>query len=443
MIDLLIRNADVLTSDPQTMRLVPRQDIVINGTRIEAIAAGGSVDRGQAREVIEAESMMALPGFINAHCHSPMVLFRGLAEDLTVESWFNDYIWRVEANLTPEDVYWGTMLGLVEMIEAGVTTVADHYFYMDEVARAIEQAGTRGALAWAIFSAGVSDPAAGLADSVKFVERWRGAADGRITTWLGPHAPYTCDDDFLRLVAKQARAIDTGVHIHVSETKAQVATSLAQSGRSPIAVVRDTGILEGPTLFAHAAHPYGDDIDIMARAHVGVAHCPKTFVKMASGVAPVNAMRMAGIAVGLGSDGAASNNTYDLLEQMRLAVLLQRHETDSPLTMPIPETLRMAFEDSARAVQLPDLGKLAAGKLADVILLQTTAARMHPMINPLANLVYSAQSSDVDTVICNGKILMRGRQLLTLDKAKIIAEASSRVERLIKRDGAKPIQVYQ
>jgi 5-methylthioadenosine/S-adenosylhomocysteine deaminase len=164
---------------------------------------------------------------------------------------------------------------------------------------------------------------------------------------------------------------------------------------------------------------------------------------MASGVAPVNAMRTAGIAVGLGSDGAASNNTYDLLEQMRLAVLLQRHETDSPLTMPIPETLRMAFEDSARAVQLPDLGKLAVGKLADVILLQTTAARMHPVINPLANLVYSAQSSDVDTVICNGKILMRGRQLLTLDKARIIAEASSRVERLIKRNGAKPIQVYQ
>jgi 5-methylthioadenosine/S-adenosylhomocysteine deaminase len=442
MIDLLIRNANIITPEAGKLVYKPGFDILIRGNRIDAILKSGSVDPSQATLTIAATGMLALPGLINTHCHTAMVVFRGMAEDVTVEQWFNDYIWPAESNLTPEDVYWGTLLGLVEMIEAGVTTVADHYFAMDSVAQAVEEAGTRGALAWAAFSAGVEDPEAQLNRTIEFCERWQNAADGRITTWLGPHSPYTCSEAFLKLVAAEAKRRNLGIHIHVSETARQVKQSLETHGRTPVAILRDAGIFENPTLLAHAAHPAADDIQIMAKANVGVAHCPKTFLRMASGIAPVVKMRSAGINVGIGTDGAASNSTYDILEQMRLAAMMQKHENGDPVAMPINDAFQMAFTDGAQAVQLPDLGALQAGKLADLILLRADSARMQPMLNPMANVLYSAQSGDIDTVICNGKMLMYERQLLTLNKAKIVSEVNARLERLTHRDGDQRIQTY-
>lgn len=442
MLDLLIRNANVITPEAGSVVYMPGQDILIRDNKIEAVMKTGSVDPSQALFTVAATGMIALPGLINTHCHTAMVAFRGLAEDVTVDQWFNDYIWPAEANLTPEDVYWGTLLGLVEMIEAGVTTVADHYFAMDSVAQAIQEAGTRGALAWASFSKGVENPDGPLQTTINFCERWQGEADGRITTWLGPHSPYTCSEAFLKLVAGEAKRHKLGIHIHVSETARQVQQSLEVHGRTPIAVLRDAGIFEVPTLLAHAAHPTDDDIAIMANANVGVAHCPKTFLRMASGIAPVTKMRAAGVKVGIGTDGAASNSTYDILEQLRLAAMLQKHENGDPVSMPISEAFQMALTGGAQVIQNPNLGALQEGKLADIILLRADSARMQPMLNPLANVLYSAQSSDVDTVICNGKVLMYERQLLTLNKAKIVAEVNARVERLTRRDSDQRIQTY-
>ena len=442
MNDLLIRNANIITPEAGKIVYKPGHDILIRGNRIETVMKTGTIDPSTSQFVIGAQGMIALPGLINTHCHTAMAVFRGLAEDVTVEQWFNNYIWPVESNLTPEDVYWATLLGLVEMIEAGVTTVADHYFAMDSVAQAVQEAGVRGALAWAAFSAGVEDPQAQLKTTLDFCDRWQGEADGRITTWVGPHSPYTCSEDFLKVVASEAKRRKLGIHIHVSETARQVQQSLETHGRTPIAVLRDAGIFEVPTLLAHAAHPTDDDIQIMAKANVGVAHCPKTFLRMASGIAPVVKMRAAGVKVGIGTDGAASNSTYDIIEQLRLAAMLQKHENGDPVTMPINDAWQMALVDGAQAVQNPDLGALEPGKLADVILLRTDSARMQPMLNPMANVLYSAQGSDVDTVICNGNVLMYERQLLTLNKAKIVAEINARVERLINRDADQRIQTY-
>ncbi len=443
MLDLLVQNADVISTAPGAVAVRQGHDIAIQGNRIDAILPSGQIDPGRAREVIDAAGMIAMPGLINTHCHTAMVLFRGAGEDVSIERWFNDVVWPLEVNLTPEDVYWGALLGLAEMIEAGVTTVADHYFHMDEVARATEQAGTRANLCWAVFGLGVDAPEAKLRETIEWIERWQGGANGRITAWLGPHAPFTCGEPFLRQVAAQARRLGVGAHIHVSETREQVQSSLERTGKTPFEVVRDAGLFEVPTIVAHAAHPTSGDIQIMARAGAGVAHCPKTFLKLACGIAPVLKMRAAGIPVGIGSDGVVSNNTLDILEQTRLAAMMQKHEHQRAEALPISEALTMACHDGARVLRLDaDLGDLAPGKLADLILIRTDSPHMQPMLNVTANVLYSAQAADVDTVICDGKLLMRGRKLLTLDKAAIIREVRGRVHRLTQRVPGHRLQTY-
>ncbi len=369
-----------------------------------------------------------------------MVLFRGAAEDVSIEEWFNDYIWALETNLTPDDVYWGALLAAVESIESGVTTIADHYFAMDRVAEAIETSGLRGHLAWTMFG---QDSTAELERAGAFAGRWHGAADGRMKVWLGPHAPYTCPPAFLREVAAEARRLGLGCHIHVAETAQQVSASLEQHGASPVRLLEQVGLMETPLLCAHAAHVTQEDIEILAAHDVGVAHCPKTFLKLAAGIAPVTAMLQQGIAVGLGSDGAASNNTLDILEQMRLAAMLQKHMQSDARALPVDTALALATTNGARALgQSSSLGRLSPGYLADIILLRLDGAHMQPLHNPTAALVYAARAGDVDTVIVDGRVLMRERQLRTLDKATIVYEVAKRTERLMRRGHGRRIQAY-
>ena len=228
MVDLLIRGADVLQLQDEEARVLTDHDIALSGNRISAIEADRyTIDPSQAKSVLDASGQVALPGFINTHAHVAMVLWRGMGEDVNIESWFNDYIWHLEANLEPEDVYWGMQLGLLEMIEAGITAVSDHYWHMEYAARAVEKAGTRALLSQAMFGAnGLGQ----IDETAAFAQRWDGAAAGRIRTILGPHAPYTCDDEFLRASAKKAEAIGSGIHIHVAETREQTQASLRSRG---------------------------------------------------------------------------------------------------------------------------------------------------------------------------------------------------------------------
>jgi 5-methylthioadenosine/S-adenosylhomocysteine deaminase len=441
MYDLLIQN--VVAVDPQggLAQALPSHDIAIQSNRIAAVQPAGQIAPQAADEVIDGAGMAALPGLINAHAHIAMVLFRGAAEDVPIETWFNEYIWSMETNLTPDDVFWGAQLAAAEMIESGVTTVADHYFAMDRVAQAIAASGLRGHLAWTMFGHG--DGRAELAQAAVFAREWHGAAAGRIRAWLGPHAPYTCPPDFLRSVAAEARQSQLGCHIHVSETAAQVQASLAQHGVTPIRLLDQLGLLDGPTLCAHATHATIDDIAILAERRAGVAHCPKTFLKLASGIAPVAAMRERGLAVGLGSDGAASNNTLDIWEQMRLAAMLQKHELGDARVLSIPQALSMATCEGARALgQGGALGRLAPGYLADLILVRLDGAHIQPVHDVGAALVYAARASDVDTTIVDGRVLMRGRRLLTLDKAAIVSEVAARAARLGQRGHGRQLQTY-
>lgn len=444
MHNLLIHNCHALVfTEENQPEILLNQDILIDHNIITIITPTNPAHRQQAQEIIDAHGQLALPGLINTHAHVPMVLFRGLAEDVPVGRWFNDFIWPVESNLTDEDVYWGMLLGLVELIEAGVTTVADHYFAMDRVGEAVTAAGTRAALGWAVFGSQGYDA---LDCTAAFVERWQGAADGRITTWMAPHAPYTCDDDFLRATVAHARRLQVGIHIHAAEDRAQTESSLAKRGVTPIQVLESTGILDGRTLIAHGCGILPEDVALLRRYadHVGVAHCPKTYLKLASGLTPIAPLREAGVAIGLGTDGAASNNTLDIWESLRLMALLQKHTAQNPEVMPIDEALAIAFLGSARAVGLADrIGRLAPGYLADLILVDLTGAHHQPLHSVTTSLLYNLRASDVQTVIVNGQLLMRDRHLLTLDKAAIIAQVNHSMVRLAQRVPARRIQTYQ
>ncbi len=441
MHDLIIRNCHALLLTPENEVEIRRhQDLIIDGAKIAGLQP---VDPAlEAREVIDAREMLAMPGLINTHAHVPMVIFRGLAEDVSIERWFNEFMWPLESNLTEDDVYWGMLLGLVEMIEAGVTTVADHYFFMDRAAQAVVEAGTRAALGWAVFGDRGHKTLLKTAD---FAERWHGQADGRITTWLAPHAPYTCDDEFLAASAKHAQRLGLGIHIHAAEEMGQTQASLKKRGLTPIQVLERTGILAGPTIIAHGCGLLPADISLLAnyRDHVGIAHAPKTYLKLGMGLTPIRPLRQAGVPVGLATDGAVSNNTLDILESLRLMAMLQKHEARDPEVLTIPEALTIATRESAAVVGMAgQLGLLAPGYLADLILIDLSGAHHQPLHSLTASLVYNARASDVQTVIVNGRVIMRDRQLLTLDKSEVIKQVGQSMARLAQRIPDRRIQVY-
>jgi 5-methylthioadenosine/S-adenosylhomocysteine deaminase len=444
MYDLIVYNCHVLTiTEAGKPEILHHQDIIVDEGKIVEIQPTDAADTGQAHRVIEAREMLAMPGLINTHSHVPMVIFRGLAEDVPIERWFNEFMWPLESNLTEEDVYWGMLLGLVEMIEGGVTTVADHYFFMDRAAQAVQEAGTRAALGWAVFGDRGYEA---LAETAAFAARWNGQADGRITTWMAPHAPYTCDDEFLKATVEYAQQLGIGIHIHAAEEMGQTQASLAKRGLTPVQVLEETGILEVPTLIAHGCGILPEDVELLQRyrSHVGVAHCPKTYLKLGMGLTPIRPLREAGIAVGLGTDGAVSNNTLDIFESLRLMAMLQKHESRDPELLTLPEALDIALRGSATVVGLSDkIGQLAAGYLADLILVDLSGAHCQPLHSVTASLVYNIRPSDVQTVVVNGQIIMRDRQILTLDKAQIIREVNRSMERLAQRVPDKRIQLYE
>lgn len=438
----LIQNCAVLRQPKaDTIAIEEGQDVLIRGNKIDQIRPTGEIDTTGIDQIFPARGMICLPGMINTHAHIPMVLFRGLAEDVSIARWFNDFIWPLESNLTEEDVYWGAQLALVEMIESGVTTVADHYFYMDQVAEAVQQAGSRALLGWATFS---NQGYEVLQQTADFASRWQGKADGRISTIMAPHAPYTCDDDYLRAAAEHAKQLGIGIHIHASERLFQTQSSLDSRGITPIQVLADTGILEVPTIIAHGCGIISEDIPLLKQAkHVGVAHAPKTYLKLGGDMTPIPMLKAAGIPVGLASDGAASNATLNLFEVLRLMALLQKWIPSDSEQMPIAQALTIAFKGSAAVLGMEQsLGQIEPGFLADLILVDLFGTHHQPLHNPAASLVYNVQPSDIKTVFCNGELLMQNRKLKTLDKAHIVEQVQKSMRRLAERVPEKRIQVY-
>ncbi|MCQ4212299.1 amidohydrolase [Streptomyces longispororuber] len=416
--------------------VVVRDGAVADVTDSAAAAALDAVER------IDARGLVALPGFVNCHTHSPMVALRGLVEDLPEQEWFNDWIWPIESNLTPRVVELGARLACAEMIRGGVTCFADHYFAMDTVARVVEETGLRADLGEAFFTSQGPD---GRAASLDFALTHRGRAGGRITTSLAPHAPYTVTDDDLAATAELAREHRLPVHLHAAENRAQTDTALARHGRTPIETLRRTGLLDVDVLIAHGTGILERDLPALrdAGGRVGVASAPRGYLKFGWDTTPVRSLVDAGVHVGLATDGAASNNTLDVWEAMTLTALVQKRAERDPRWLTARQALRHATLDSARAVGLGDrIGCLAPGRRADLVLVDLSGPHTQPVHDLAATLVHSARSADVRTTIVDGRVLMRDGRLTTVDVPAVAGELSALLPELVERGHGKRIQEY-
>lgn len=424
---ILIKECAVI---PVSGPVIPVGAIVINDDRLDYVGPLKDLPDGwQGGTVIVARDMVALPGLVNSHTHAAMTLLRSYADDLPLKQWLEEKIWPQEEKLDREDIYWGTKLALLEMIRSGTTTFADMYFHMDAVAEAVVAAGLRASLSQGLI--GLQDSNAQcLATGVSLVKEWHGAGDGRVNTLLGPHAPYTCPPGYLLKVAETAAGLGTGLHIHLAETREEVDNVRKQYGDTPVVLADKLGLFELPVLAAHCVHVTTEEISILADKKVGVAHCPESNLKLASGVAPVAAMLAAGVRVAIGTDSAASNNNLDMLAEMRTAALLAKGISDNPTVVPAHQALNMATLHGAVALGLDkEIGSLEAGKKADLILVNKRQPHLMPSHDLEANIVYAARGSDVDTVIVNGKILMAGGEFKTLDAEEIYAEVNKRIKK--------------
>ncbi|MFF8957156.1 amidohydrolase [Streptomyces sp. NPDC014894] len=443
MADLVIDGCTALVHDRHgTVGFSAETSVVIRDGLIAAVIPSREAARTEAAERIDGRGLLAMPGLINCHTHTPMVALRGIAEDLPIDAWFNDWIWPIESHLTDRVVELGAKLACAEMIRGGVTTFADHYFAMDRVAAAVAESGLRANLGWAYFSG--QGPEA-RERSLDFALRARGAADGRITTSLAPHAPYTVDDADLAATAALAAEHGLLVHIHAAESAAQTATSVRRLGRTPIETLRRAGLLDGDLLIAHGTGITEGDLDLLgaARGRIAVATAPRGYLKFAWGPTPLRGLAAAGVPVGLATDGAASNNTLDVWESMTLTALVQKASEGDPTWLTARQALDHATAQSARAVGLGErVGALAPGRAADVILVDLTGPHTRPVHDLAATLVHSARSGDVLTTIVAGRVLMRDRRLLTLDVPEIAAELEAELPALAGRRDGGPIQEY-
>ena len=372
-----------------------------------------------------------MPGLINTHGHAPMVLFRGLGSDLNLMDWLQQYIFPAEAKVvTPAFVRTGTQLAALEMIRSGTTTFADMYYFEEEVARAASEAGLRGVLGETILKfpvPGAKTPEEGLARTERYITQWKGHA--LITPAVAPHALYTLEAATLKACRALADKHQVPLIIHLAETRAEVEAALTLANATPTKYLQGVGLWGPRTLAAHGVWVSPEDMPVLKAAGVAVSHNPESNMKLASGTAPVVDYLAAGVTVGLGTDGAASNNDLDMFEAMRFAAFLQKHARNDPRALPAPAVLDMATREGAVALGLgAQVGSLEVGKRADVIMVDTRGPRQTPMFDPVAHLVYSAHGDDVTTTIVNGKVLMRDRKVLTLNEAAVLADARAAAE---------------
>ena len=426
----VINNLKILTMNSQSEGII-EGSLCLDGDQI--IAVGELPSDFVPDDVIDGSNHLAMPGFINAHTHMGMSLFRNYADDMPLMQWLNDKIWPIEANLTAEDVYYGSLLSMVELIKCGCTTFRDMYFFMNEVAQATEKSGLRANLGLGLV--GVSDPTGRGFDEVrKLYSLWHGKANGRIQIEVAPHAPYTCSDDYLVQATQLALELKCPLHIHLSESQFEVKQSLEQHGKTPIKHMNDLGVFKAKTSGAHCVHLQNDDINIIKENDVSVLYNPSSNLKLGNGFAPVHHLISAGVNVALGTDGASSNNNLNMLEELHLGALINKGIQADPTVLPAYKMLEIATINGARALGIDAItGTLEVGKKADIILFDLKKPHLTPAHDLVAMIVYSASASDISHVFCDGKLLMDNYQLTTLDEREIMKITQVLADQLVKR----------
>ncbi|MBV9864941.1 MAG: amidohydrolase [Abitibacteriaceae bacterium] len=419
--------------------IIEQAAIHIDGSRIVYVGPATAAPPFVADETIGGEHLVAIPGLINVHTHSAMTLLRGYADDMALEPWLQEMIWPFERHLQADDVYWGTLLAICEMIRGGTTCFADMYHFYEHGTHAMIESGIR-ACPSAVLLGFLPEPERRIANGFAFVREFKDAGEGRITPFLGPHSLYTCNREQWAAIIQGAYDLQVPITTHAAETRREVADVTAQWGAGPIETLKSIGALDGPLLAAHCV--YADDRDIAMLAEINavqgngigplrVAHNPTSNLKLASGFAPVPKFLEAGITVGLGPDGTASNNNLNMWEEIHLAALLHKATTGDPTVISAQQALLMATREGAKCLNLEDsIGTLEAGKKADVVLVDFDKPHLYPRHNVVSHLVYAANSADVDTVLVDGKVLLRKTNFTTLDVHQICAQASTRASRL-------------
>ncbi|MCL2842098.1 MAG: amidohydrolase [Oscillospiraceae bacterium] len=421
---ILIDNVQAMFEVPQGGFRVETTSVYIKNGKIASLDGLPEGERFTRR--IDGAGKLLIPGLINCHTHIPMTFLRNAADDLKFHEWLFGRIIPLEKKLEPEDCYWATQLGLMEMLRTGTTCFSDMYFHIDHIARAITDAK-----AYGVLSRGVTSEQC-LREALDEIDRWEGS--DHVNFMLAPHAPYTCDPDYQREIVAEAARLDVGIHTHISESEREVKESWEQHGKSPVTLMDETGILTPRTVAAHCVHLDDRDIETLARRGVHVAHNPVSNLKLANGVAPVPKLRAAGVNVTIGTDGPASNNTMNMFRDLSLTAILHKGVTGDPEMVTADQALEMVWANGARALGLSDsIGKLAVGYRADLALIDLSVPNLQPANDPIRALAYAATGHEVALTMVGGKILYEDGEYPTIDMERVGVE----VEAICRRVGLR------
>jgi len=429
MSELLVSGGQVLRPDAtvETADVLVDQD---SGDILE-VSEPGALD---GDDELDAAGGLVVPGLVNAHTHVAMTLLRGYADDKPLDAWLQEDIWPVEAELTPTDVRVGTMLGLVEMVKSGTTAFSDMYFHVPQIADAVEEVGVRAVLGHTAITVGKDDDAAraDVQESLDVAQRLDGAADGRITTTFQPHSLTTVGEAYLREFVPKAREAGLSIHLHANETTNEVDPIVDEYDVRPIEYADDVGLLGDETFLAHGVHVDETEIGLLAETGTGVVHCPASNTKLASGMAPVQRYREAGVTVGIGTDGAASNNDLDMFDEVRDAAMIGKLAADDASAVPAEAAVEMATQGGADLLGF-DGGRIEAGAVADLAVVDLDAAHLTPAHDLVSHLAYAARGSDVRHTVCDGQVLMRDRDVVGVDERAVRERASEHAHELVQR----------
>ena len=426
--DILIKNGILVTMD-KGHRILKNFSIGVEEGLIKEIDKD---IKGGADFVVDATNHLVMPGLINTHTHLAMTLFRGIADDISLMKWLREEIWPLETKLEAKHVYAGSLLGCLELIKSGTTCFNDMYFFLDDIARSVEESGLRATLSYAMIDLGDREKAEVLLkEGENYIKKYK---EGRVRAFFGPHAPYTCSEELLVKTKELADKYKTGIHIHVAET--EVENSKREIGMRPFEYLEKIDFLGSNVVVAHSVWVSKREITLLKKRDVKIAHNPTCNLKIASGIAPVPEFVDRGITVSLGTDGAASNNTLDMFGEMKTCALIHKARKADASVMPAQKVLEFATINGARALGMEkEIGSLEVGKRADIILIDLDKPNLTPLTNPVSHLVYSAKGCDVDTVIVDGRLLMEKRTLRTLDQQEVLKFANEQAKDLLEKAG--------
>lgn len=432
-------NCSILTMDADE-NYYPTGTIVIENDRIAEI---GPVDKITPRGVVyDFNQKIVLPGLINTHTHSASPLFKGMADDLSLMDWLKKVLWPAEKNLTSEIAYWGSSYSCLEFLEAGITTFADQYFFSESIGRAVQNSGLRGFIAPTVFTNGSPETQDTIEAAMNFIEKYKGKEDQTlIYPCIGPHAPYSCNSETLKTVAKIAASYNLIIHTHISETVDENREIFEKTGLTPTQYLDSVGILEERVLAAHCIHVNQKDMELFRQKNVRVSYNPVSNLKLVSGIMPMKELMDHEVLISLGTDGAQSNNSLDLLKDLKTGVLIQKQQYQDATFIPAKEALKMITINGAKALDMDhEIGSLEKGKKADIIALDTKKTNINPIhLNHVDNIysaiVYASDASNVSDVIVNGKILMQDKEHLHLNKDEILNETRKGAKIVLEKAG--------